>query len=135
MNKIKEKIIENHLVKYYRNGKSIHKVRNQVWFSHKRIDIVLVKKHTKKIIAIEIKIHDWKTALRQANLNKIACHESYVAIWHEFSHRALGQKDMFEAHGIGLIIISDVFKPQIEIKPSEPNYINLLAYNYILSSI
>ncbi|KKK86895.1 hypothetical protein LCGC14_2758670 [marine sediment metagenome] len=56
----------------------------------------MIKENIKEIVAIEVKIYDWKTAIRQANLNKIACHESYVAIWHEFSHRALRKKELFE---------------------------------------
>ena len=131
--KLKEKTIENGLAKYYR-AVAGYDVKNQVWLSQKRIDIVLIEQNTKEILAIEVKIYDWKTAIRQANLNKIACHKSYVAIWHEFSHRALQQRDTFEDLGIGLIVIEQGYQPRIEIQPKE-SYYNSLACNYILSTV
>src|SRR6185369_13572607 len=100
MSKIKEKTIENKLVRYYKSNN--YKVISQVLFSQKRIDIVLKNRDTEVIWAIEVKIGDWKTALRQANLNKMACNQSYVAIWHKFSHRAIRYEARFKALGIGL---------------------------------
>ena len=102
--------------------------------SQKHIDIVLVDLDTKEILAIEVKVYDWKTAIRQANLNKIACHKSYVAIWHEFSHRAIHQRDAFEDLGIGLIVIEQDYRPRIEIQPKK-SYFNTLACNYILNTV
>lgn len=133
MNKIKEKTLENGLARYYRTVN--FDVRKQVRLSQKRVDIMLVEQNTKEILAIEVKIYDWRTAIRQANLNKIACHKSYVAIWHEFSHRAIQQRDMFEDLGIGLIVIEQGYQPRIEIQPQESNFVNPLACNYILSTI
>lgn len=130
MNKMKEKTLENGLARYYRATN--FDVKKQVWLSQKRIDIVLIEQSTKEIMAIEVKIYDWKTAVRQANLNKIACHKSYVAIWHEFSHRALQRRDLFEGLGIGLIIIEQGYQPRVEIQPSETNTVTSLASNYIL---
>lgn len=132
MMKIKEQTLENGLARYYR---AINfGVRKQVWLSQKRIDIVLVEKDSKEIVAIEVKIHDWKTAIRQANLNKIACHKSYVAIWHEFSHRALQKKEIFEDLGIGLIVIGQKYQPTVEIQPRKSNFVNPFACNYILNT-
>lgn len=133
MRKIKEKTLENGLIRYYRHAN--FKVKKQVWLSQKRIDIILIKENIKEIVAIEVKIYDWKTAIRQANLNKIACHESYVAIWHEFSHRALRKKELFEDLGIGLIIIGRGYQPIVKIQPRKSDFVNQLACNYILSTV
>ena len=133
MNKIREKTLENGLARYYRATANFN-VRKQVWLSQKHIDIVLVEQETKEILAIEVKVYDWRTAIRQANLNKIACHWSYVAIWHEFSHRALQQRDIFKDLGIGLIVIEQGYQPRVEIQPKESDF-NILACNYILSTV
>jgi hypothetical protein len=134
MNKIKEIVIERRLAKFFRSSKGKYYVTHQVRFSQKRIDIVLIEKQTKEIWAIEVKIHDWKDALRQANLNKLACHKSYVAIWHEYSHRALDQRRIFEDHGVGLMVISDKFEPVIEIQSPMSDCTNYLACCSILNS-
>ena len=134
MNKIKEKTLENGLVRHYRTFER-YDVMKQVSLSQKRIDIVLVEQNTKEISTIEVKIYDWKTALRQADLNKIACHRSFVAIWHEFSHRALQRRDIFQDLGIGLIVIEQGYKPRIEIEPKESDFANSFACNYILKMV
>lgn len=133
MNKLKEKTIENGLARHYR-AIANYDVKKQVLLSQKHIDIVLIEQNTKEIFAIEVKVYDWKTALRQANLNKIACHKSFVAIWHEFAHRALQKKDVFEDLGIGLIVIERGYQPRVEIQPKE-YAINILGCNYILNTV
>lgn len=132
MNKIKEEYIEKKLTKFYKKEKK-YVVKNQVWFSQKRIDIVI--KDGDDIIAVEVKIYDWKNALRQANLNKIFCHKSYVAIWHTYAHRAEKQKEFFENNGIGLISIDEDFSPREIIEPSKQKFVNNFAYNYVLNRL
>ncbi len=131
MRKLKEKTIENKLVKYYRSNN--YKVVSQVSFSQKRIDIVLRNRDT--ICAIEVKLDDWKTALRQANLNKIGCNQSYVAIWHKFSHRAIKYEARFKALGIGLIVINEKYEPEIQIPSIDSYPTNTLAYSYIAARV
>ena len=133
MIKIKEKTLENGLARHYR-ALATYNVKKQVCLSQKHIDIILVEINTKEILAIEVKISDWRTAIRQANLNKMACHKSYVAIWHEFSHRALQKRDIFEDLGIGLIVIDKGCQPRVEIQPKQSDF-NSLACNYILSAV
>jgi hypothetical protein len=99
--------------------------------SQKRIDIVLKESETDHIIAIEVKIGDWKTALRQANLNKIACDKSYVAMWHKGSKGAIHNGESFKRLGVGLIVIDDAFVPKIEIPAADFNVFNPFAYNYV----
>lgn len=133
MNKLKEKTIENKLARYYSHNNYI--VKKQVSLSQKRIDIIVLENNTKEVFAIEVKIYDWKTALRQANLNKIVCHKSFVAIWHKFSHRVIDKKDIFEGLGIGLIIIDESYTPRIEFNPKNCNFIAPLAHSYILNKL
>lgn len=133
MTKIKEKLIEKRLSHYYRSEN--HKVKNQFWLSQKRIDILIKTKETDEILAIEVKIYDWKTALRQANLNKIVCNKSYVALWHEFEHRAITHRVLFEELGIGLIIIDNNYVPRVEIDAMHSTDINPLAQQYVLAKL
>ena len=73
----------------------------EVQFLNRHIDLVGV--NDDKIIAIEIKIKDWKKALQQALTCRLCVHETYVAMWHEFIHRI--PVDLFEEYGIGLMSV------------------------------
>ncbi len=132
MNKVSEKRIENGLAKYF--SSCDYQVKKQVSFTQKRIDIVV--RGNDKTWAIEVKINDWKGALRQAFQNKIACDLSYVAIWHKYSHRALNNKEVFESMGIGLIVVNSDYSASIELDPvAYERATNPLAYNYMLQKI
>lgn len=132
MNKISEKRIENGLARHFLSCN--YRVKKQVPFTQKRIDIVV--QYESRTWAIEVKICDWKGALRQAFQNKIACDRSYVAIWHKYSHRALNNRDLFESMGIGLIVINADYSANIQINPEDLVEVsNPIAYSYILQSI
>lgn len=116
MPKITENKVEAKLAAYYRSQDCV--VLRQASFSCKRIDIVKREKNDEKVAAIEIKLRDWQGGFRQAKLNAIACDQSYVAIWHQYSTPALNNRKMFEDTGIGLMVIGDGFIPKIEIESS-----------------
>lgn len=130
--KIKEKTIENRLQKFYA-GEFITK--RQVRISQKRIDLVTKCPVTSEMWAIEIKIKDWKGAVRQALLNTIACDKSYVALWHEYAKPAMKNQEMFRNLGIGLMIISAEYQPQIVVKSKACSNINTIAYDKVFSSL
>lgn len=67
--------------------------------STKRIDMVAIR--NRRMHAIELKVRDWRGALRQAYANLYAADYSYAALWHEASSRA--DHGIFRAHGIGLL--------------------------------
>lgn len=70
--------------------------------SRKRIDIVLLDS-TKTLTAIEVKIRDWRSAIKQAFSNLFATDFSYVALWH--NHVQNVDRDLLAKTGIGLISI------------------------------
>ena len=81
-------------------------VRVGAWSrSTKRIDMVALERldGEGRVIAIEAKISDWKTALRQAFRNLFAVDLSYVAL----PDRAAARVDMpvFRDTGIGLLAV------------------------------
>jgi len=129
MKYIAEKILEKKFSEFL-SKRSWCSVSNQVALSRKRIDVVAKSKSLNKIWAFEIKVKDWKTALRQANLNVIACDLSYVAIWHKYKNAPMKNRKIFEKHGIGLVVIEENFKPNWVIPPVENNF-NPEAYNSI----
>lgn len=111
-------------------------VYRQVRLSRKRIDIVSFD-NSNKVIGIEIKIRDWRAGLRQAMVNTIACHESYVAIWHEYAGPAERNKFEFEKHGVGLMIIQENFNTRITCLPDskDKQTFNKYAYEELLASL
>lgn len=67
----------------------------------KRIDYVCIDKRKDKIVAIEVKVRNWKKALRQAINYRICAHKVYVALWREYIHCI--DKKRFEDFGIGIL--------------------------------
>lgn len=133
MSKISEKQMERGVARYFESQNMV--VNKQVPFTQKKIDIVL--RNQQELWSIEIKIHDWKSALRQASQNKIAFNCSFVAVWYEFAHRAINNRDLFESMGIGLMTINKDFSANIEFSPSDEytHYLSPVAHGYILDKI
>lgn len=98
---------------------STHKHCEQFPLGRKKIDLVCVEQAVpNSIISIELKISDWRKALWQASINRQLAHRSYVAIWHEYVHRAKKEYDLFVSYNVGLIAVySD--KAEILIEPQK----------------
>lgn len=76
----------------------------EVPLGQKKIDLMCVpRKHDSPRVCIELKIKNWKVALWQASVNRQIADESYIAIWHRYSHRV--QQDLLEHYGVGLIAV------------------------------
>lgn len=73
-----------------------------------------------KIIAIEVKLTNWKRALIQAFKYTIFANQSYVAMDADYVHRAKANMDEFQKYNIGLLSITDrgeierIFEPTWE---------------------
>jgi hypothetical protein len=129
MSTISEKTIENGLVKYLKEY-PFCTVYRQVELYRKRIDIIVKSEYYNEVWGIEVKIKDWKAALRQAVVNSIACAHTYVAIWHKHKNAAIKNKNKFEMLGVGLMVIDQDYKPKIEFNATK-NDINYNAYEKI----
>jgi hypothetical protein len=55
-------------------------IGKEIELGAKRIDLVCVSKQTGKIVTIELKVKNWKKALRQAWSYRACANESYIAI-------------------------------------------------------
>ncbi len=73
-----------------------------------------------KVIAIEVKLHNWKKALSQAFKYTLFSNQSYVAMDAGYVHRAKANIDEFQKCNIGLLSITNegniekVFEPTWE---------------------
>lgn len=79
----------------------------------KRVDLMMVHRHYPKMVAVELKVHDWKTAVRQALFDTHCAHLSYVALWHETIPNV--DKTWLERSGVGLISVTNE-RAEIEVK-------------------
>ena len=94
--------------------------------STKRIDLVCIK--NRHIHAIELKVYDWKRALRQAYANLYVADYSHVALWHETVHRV--DRSVFKKHGIGLLQVTPD-ECSVVIKAKKSNLVILERRAYI----
>ncbi|MGA8429507.1 MAG: hypothetical protein WB729_06775 [Candidatus Sulfotelmatobacter sp.] len=78
----------------------------EVPYFGKRVDLVFAGHGIDKLHAIEIKLKDWQGALKQAAVNQLFAHFSYVAL-PEARVRTLRpeQKDAFGRYHVGLISV------------------------------
>lgn len=75
------------------------------WNSY--IKIENYKSFCKELIAVELKISDWKRAVYQALMNQCFANESYIALCEKYLKRATRRIRDFETKGIGIFSISD----------------------------
>lgn len=134
MKDISEKFLEEKFSNFLRE-RSWFKVSNQVGLSRKRIDVVAKSEILNQTWAFEIKVKDWKTALRQANLNVIACNSSFVAIWHKYKAAPIRNRKTFEENGIGLVVIGENYELSWVIPPQDENRYNIQAYERVSYSV
>ena len=69
----------------------------------KKIDMVVVKNQS--IIAIEVKINNWRKVLQQAYTNLYSFDYSYVALWHKTIPNI--DVDLFKKLGIGVLKVGN----------------------------
>ncbi len=97
---------------FSRNGfVSFDEIRIPV--GQKRVDLMMVHRYYPKMVAVELKVHDWKTAVRQALFDTQCAHLSYVALWHKTIPNV--DKTWLEKTGVGLISVTDE-RAEIEIQ-------------------
>ena len=116
-----EAMIEDGMLHRIREMRDIDFAQQQVYVSGKRIDIIYKTKESDDLTAIEVKIRDWKSALRQANLNKFAVSYSYVAIWREFAKPVMDNIESFAQLGVGVIVIDNDYSMSTLLKAYTPS--------------
>jgi hypothetical protein len=75
----------------------------EIRWHQKRLDLGLLS--TEGLIVVELKVADWRRAIRQAHVNRWIAKESWVALWHETASDAA-----FSAAvdlGVGLLLVTE----------------------------
>lgn len=82
-----------------------YRVHLEVKLGQRKIDVVCVDPEQPQWVGVELKVRDWRGALRQATINHILVDRSYVALWHRYVPLALAHRHIFEQYRVGLIEI------------------------------
>lgn len=91
-------------------------VRRQVKLGGKRLDVAV--RFTEGALgwaAVEVKLHDWKRAVRQAGINRAFFGSSFIAVPDTFASGI--DRDYLARRGVGLIRFSDDAW-RIEVEPA-----------------
>jgi hypothetical protein len=91
------------VTKWLRDGG--FQVRLEVPILSRRADLVAARAGL--VTAIEMKLHDWAQALRQAMAYQIAANCAWVAMPLAAACRAYRERWRFEAEGVGLLAVDD----------------------------
>ena len=102
MSKIKERSLYKPILELFNPD---HDTFAEVYFSRKRVDLVFVEKKEKKIIAVELKVSDWRSALNQAVTNQLFADESYIAFANKKLELSRKAWPWFIKFGVGVILV------------------------------
>lgn len=87
-----------------------YNVEREVPMRNKVIDIVC--QSNKEIIAIEVKVRNWKKALKQAVIYQLCANKTYVALCHKFSNCI--KTSFFIRYGVGFIEVDESIDIKME---------------------
>ena len=80
----------------------------EVPFFGKRIDLLFGTPSLLSLYAVETKLHDWRSAFKQAALNQLGAQRSYIAVPSKLATQlAERQGDLFRRYDVGLIGVSE----------------------------
>jgi len=129
--RIKEKTLTTRLAKYFESQE--YKVYKEVRIPAKPpryIDLLAING---KMVAVEVKVSDWKTALRQANIYTLIADKVYIGIWKEKEKAVIKNLSLLEHFGIGLITIGK--SVDVILEASENNWLDYNLRQKILQNL
>lgn len=95
---MKESDLATPVMKFMRKELGCSQVKPELPVGLRRIDLVGLR--GREIIAVELKLRDWRGVLRQAWRNRICSHWSYVALPYDVASHVADQE--FKRYGIGV---------------------------------
>ena len=130
--KISERRLADVMINYLR--KENHVVAREVQYYGKSIDIVAMPFDSDRLIAVEVKVANWKKAIKQAAINQTVAEECYVAMYAGYIHRVdLQQLQKCE---LGLISVGATWGDVRFIAMAKPSqYINSISNEIMKESI
>ena len=97
--------------------------KNEVPFGLKRIDLLFRKRSNgQEIVAVELKLRDWKKAVWQAASNRQVAAYSYVAL--PSASAAAIDRRLMVSLGLGLIIADPADDARIVLRAKRSRYVN-----------
>ena len=92
-------------VEDYFNSIGNYSVHSEIPSGRKKIDLIFTDDDLTELIAVELKIRDWKKVFFQCLYNQFNSNWCYAALWHETVPKI--DKKIFKQYGIGIIIVDD----------------------------
>lgn len=106
--------------------KKDYRMLTEVPFNGKHIDVLLLSNSTGKLVAIELKMRNWKRALRQAAVYQLCANSVYVALWGAYINE--NNREAILGYGIGLIAVEagrgGALKARVIAAPKRSGFIN-----------
>lgn len=101
-------------------------VKREIPFNGKTIDVLVLDRKTRRLIAIELKVRKWRKALRQAAVYQLCASQVYIALWHK--HLNETNKELIAKYGLGIIEVKKIekrsLKAEIIILPKQLKLLN-----------
>lgn len=101
-------------------------IKREIPFNGKTIDVLLMDRKSHRLIAIELKVHKWKKALRQAAVYQLCASQVYIALWHKHINET--NKELIANYGLGIIEVKKIgkntLKSEIILSPKQPELLN-----------
>ena len=80
----------------------------------------LVGANEERVVAVELKLQDWRAAIRQATAYQVGADRAWVAMPLAAASRAYRERWRFESEGVGLLAVDDAGRVRIPI-PAAPS--------------
>jgi hypothetical protein len=101
MSRLLEESIQPYVMKFIEEQG--YDAYSEVQVLNRRIDVLGIRR--KRILAVELKIRDWKAAIYQAYLASLCANRVYVALPSATVH--LAERNVFARNGVGLLSVND----------------------------
>jgi hypothetical protein len=129
--KMNEAYVVESVTEYF-DKQSFHIVKELPFFE-RHIDIISFDSRKETLIAVEAKVKNWQSAIRQAITCLLFADKVYIAMPKEFIHRVdLSELDRF---GIGLMEVSDNGAVKIVSKAQDSKYSSIHHRNLVIERI
>lgn len=127
MKRLLEGSIEEDVKKFV--GEQGYDVYPQVQVLGRRIDVLGIRQAS--MLAVELKVRDWKYAIYQAYLASLCANRVYVALPNETIH--LAKRDLFIENGVGLLSVNGGVEVVVEAR--ELNNVHPILQRRIAESL
>ena len=106
----------------------------EVPFFGKRIDLLFGSPSLLSLYSVEAKLHDWRSAFKQAALNQLAAQRSYVAVPSRLaSQLAEREADLFRRYDVGLISVDGAAR--ILVRPKKNGSFGMRHYRVLRTTL